>query len=62
MNITFQLAWHPEKEGLLAYGTDDGRVGIYDVLSSKAPQISSTYHRATVFGVAWGPMCPAKGQ
>ena len=31
----FQLSWHPKKEGLLAYGTDDGRVGIYDTLSNK---------------------------
>lgn len=30
-----QLSWHPSKENLLAYGTDDGRVGIYDILSSR---------------------------
>ena len=34
----WQLAWHPEKENLLAYGTDDGRVGIYDILSNKYVQ------------------------
>ena len=28
-----QLSWHPEKEGLLGYGTDDGRVGVYDLLA-----------------------------
>ncbi|KAK3580429.1 hypothetical protein CHS0354_035471 [Potamilus streckersoni] len=54
------LCWHPVKEGLLAYGTDDGRVGIYDVLSTKPPNISTTYHRRTVYVVAWGPPCPAK--
>uniref|UniRef100_A0A8C6WLR0 Gem (nuclear organelle) associated protein 5 n=1 Tax=Neogobius melanostomus TaxID=47308 RepID=A0A8C6WLR0_9GOBI len=29
------LAWHPQREGALAFGTDDGKVGIYDVFSSK---------------------------
>jgi len=33
-----QLSWHPSKENLLAYGTDDGRVGIYDILSSRFVQ------------------------
>ncbi|XP_041357872.1 gem-associated protein 5-like [Gigantopelta aegis] len=49
------LAWHPTKEGMLAFGTDDGRVGIFDVLSNKPPKSSSTYHRRTVYVVAWGP-------
>jgi len=29
------LSWHPTKENLIAYGTEDGRVGIYDILSSR---------------------------
>uniref|UniRef100_A0A8C9FAE2 Gem nuclear organelle associated protein 5 n=1 Tax=Pavo cristatus TaxID=9049 RepID=A0A8C9FAE2_PAVCR len=53
------LAWHPTKEGCLAFGTDDGKVGIFDTLSSSAknkpPQISSTYHKRTVYTLAWGP-------
>ncbi|TNN69118.1 Gem-associated protein 5 [Liparis tanakae] len=28
------LAWHPRKEGALAFGTDDGKVGIYEVFSN----------------------------
>ncbi|KAL7985852.1 hypothetical protein Chor_011018 [Crotalus horridus] len=28
------LAWHPTKEGCLAFGTDDGKVGIYDTYSN----------------------------
>lgn len=31
----FQLAWHPVKEGRLGFGTDDGRVGVFDTLSNK---------------------------
>ncbi|XP_060746757.1 gem-associated protein 5 isoform X2 [Tachysurus vachellii] len=52
------LAWHPVKEGSLAFGTDDGKVGIYEVYSNKPPQISSTYHRRTVYSLAWGPPVP----
>ncbi|KGL83083.1 Gem-associated protein 5, partial [Tinamus guttatus] len=56
------LSWHPTKEGCLAFGTDDGKVGIFDTLSSstknKPPQISSTYHKKTVYTLAWGPPTP----
>ncbi|NXL84581.1 GEMI5 protein, partial [Alectura lathami] len=56
------LAWHPTKEGCLAFGTDDGKVGIFDTFSSstknKPPQISSTYHKKTVYTLAWGPPTP----
>ncbi|CAF97287.1 unnamed protein product, partial [Tetraodon nigroviridis] len=52
------LSWHPRKEGWLSFGTDDGKVGIYDVFSNKPPQISSSYHRKTVYTLAWGPPVP----
>ncbi|KAI2651116.1 Gem-associated protein 5 [Labeo rohita] len=52
------LAWHPLKEGSLAFGTDDGKVGIYEVYSNKPPQISSTYHRRTVYSLSWGAPVP----
>ncbi|NWI97895.1 GEMI5 protein, partial [Pitta sordida] len=56
------LSWHPTKEGSLAFGTDDGKVGIFDTFSSSAknkpPQISSTYHKRTVYALAWGPATP----
>ncbi|XP_036900726.1 gem-associated protein 5 [Sturnira hondurensis] len=53
------LCWHPTKEGCLAFGTDDGKVGLYDTYSSKPPQISSTYHKKTVYSLAWGPPIPS---
>ncbi|XP_051869754.1 gem-associated protein 5 [Pristis pectinata] len=52
------LCWHPTKESLLAFGTEDGKVGIYEIYSNKPPQISSSYHRKTVYAVAWGPPVP----
>ena len=29
--IILQLSWHPQKEGWLGFGTEDGRVGVLDV-------------------------------
>ncbi|XP_023568964.1 gem-associated protein 5 isoform X2 [Octodon degus] len=52
------LCWHPKKEHCLAFGTDDGKVGLYDTFSNKPPQISSTYHKRTVYTLAWGPPVP----
>ncbi|NXY21418.1 GEMI5 protein, partial [Atrichornis clamosus] len=55
------LAWHPTREGFLAFGTDDGKVGVFDTFSSgknKPPQISSTYHKRTVYTLVWGPPTP----
>ncbi|KAG9351942.1 hypothetical protein JZ751_023193 [Albula glossodonta] len=52
------LSWHPAKEGSLAFGTDDGKVGIFEAYSNRPPQISSTYHRKTVYTLAWGPPVP----
>ena len=44
------LAWHPSREGLLAFGTDEGRVGWVEALSSsRVPNISNTQHRNGVY-------------
>ncbi|XP_078712810.1 gem-associated protein 5 isoform X2 [Lampetra fluviatilis] len=52
------LAWHPSREGRLAFGTDEGKVGIYDLYNNKPPQISSSYHKKTVYSLSWGPPVP----
>ncbi|XP_069055725.1 gem-associated protein 5 isoform X1 [Pleurodeles waltl] len=57
-NKVTALSWHPSREGCLAFGTEDGKVGIYDTYSNKPPQISSTYHRKTVYSLGWGPPLP----
>ncbi|XP_067947516.1 gem-associated protein 5-like [Watersipora subatra] len=49
------VAWHPLSEGHLAYGTEDGRVGVFPALGKKAPIICGTYHQKMVYVVAWGP-------
>ncbi|XP_043268004.1 gem-associated protein 5 [Venturia canescens] len=50
------IAWHPEKENLLAFGTGEGRVGVWDTNSNtKPPILYRQYHRHTVYSLGWGP-------
>ncbi|XP_076371362.1 gem-associated protein 5-like isoform X2 [Tachypleus tridentatus] len=50
------ISWHPEREAWLAYGTDDGHVGVLDTLTSNRAQVlTSPCHRQTVYSVCWGP-------
>ncbi|XP_071479507.1 gem-associated protein 5-like, partial [Diadema antillarum] len=53
------VCWHPLRENSLAYGTEDGRVGLYNLsVHGKPPQASWTYHKKTVYSLSWGPPCP----
>ena len=29
------ICWHPSREGFVAYGTNDGKIGLFDVLKDK---------------------------
>lgn len=50
------LAWHPEKEGLLAVGTDEGRIMTVETLSArKNANLLDYKHRGQVYNLAWGP-------
>ena len=50
------LAWHPTTEGRLAFGTNEGRVGVFDTLApAKAPWLSRSYHKGTVYNLNWAP-------
>ena len=49
------MAWHPQKEGLLAFGTDEGRVGWVEALGQgRMPTFSSYQHKGIVYCVTWG--------
>ncbi|XP_047143757.1 gem-associated protein 5 isoform X1 [Hydra vulgaris] len=50
------IKYHPSKEGILAFGTEDGHVGCYNVLSKKY-DIATSYHQKSVYCLAWGPNC-----
>ena len=59
----YSLAWHPTKEGLLAYGTDEGRVGWFEAFHhGKLPTVSSYQHRGGVYSVSWGPNVVGPGR
>ncbi|XP_015123769.1 gem-associated protein 5 [Diachasma alloeum] len=50
------IAWHPDKENLLAYGTSEGRVGVYDIFNvAKRPVVFKMHHRKTIYRLEWGP-------
>lgn len=40
--------WHPKDVGILAYGTEDGHIGIIDVYSSKNT-LFTHYHKSSVY-------------
>ena len=51
------LSWHPTREGLLGFGTDEGRVGWMDAFSQRyqSPTYSSYQHKGGVYSITWGP-------
>lgn len=46
------VKWHPTIFGLLAFGTDDGRIGLLEVYQQKTTLFSSS-HRGTVYQLEW---------
>ena len=50
------LTWHPQKENMLTFGTDEGRIGTVDALSPRPnPVIFDFKHRSTVYNLTYGP-------
>lgn len=49
------ISWHPEKENLLAYATEEGRVGVFNINNNKLPTLYRQYHRNTIYTLSWGP-------
>ncbi|CAL7940645.1 unnamed protein product [Xylocopa violacea] len=49
------ISWHPEKENLLAYATEEGRIGVFNTNGSKPPTLYRQYHRNIVYVIGWGP-------
>ena len=50
------MAWHPEKDTRLAFGTDEGRVGVCDPgVAGRLPQLCPEHHAGPVYSVSWSP-------
>ena len=47
--------WHPTKDGLLAYGTSEGRIGVLETQSNKPPVLFKMVHPQPVYRLSWGP-------
>jgi len=51
---SMQVAWHPVVEGLLAFGTEEGQLGVMDADQHQC-HILPTGHRKTVYALSWMP-------
>ena len=51
------LAWHPDKDNILAFGTDEGKIGYLDGLSGSSRSVTfcDYKHRGTVYQLCYGP-------
>lgn len=60
-NFLFQLSWHPKKDNLLGFGTDDGILGTFEVRENNKHTMQFD-HRVSgvVYAVDWGPTIHAK--
>ncbi|CAH1174063.1 unnamed protein product [Phaedon cochleariae] len=57
------LAWHPENELLLAFGTSEGRVGYLDSNNtSKSPVLLPHFFKSQIYKLEWGPIPGNKQQ
>ncbi|GFT16257.1 gem-associated protein 5, partial [Nephila pilipes] len=55
------VSWHPIYENIIAYGTDEGRVGIIDIFKKKSLYTFETYHTDKTYTVCWGPFKHLEG-
>lgn len=49
------LSWHPSKDGWLAYGTSDGRIGVQFTCSIKQPLLFKPFSKESIYSMEWGP-------
>ena len=48
------LAWHPEKDNILAFSTREGRIGVLDVnKSSNVPTVLAGFSSQEVYSIGW---------
>lgn len=56
MGRIITLAWHPVIENQLAFGSNEGRIGVYDTNKiQKEPILYRQHHRRYIYSLGWGP-------
>lgn len=49
-----QISWMPNEESVIAFGTGEGRVGVFEAIgTNKPPVLFRQYHRDTVYKLEW---------
>ncbi|KAL6431847.1 hypothetical protein ACFW04_007362 [Cataglyphis niger] len=54
------VSWFPDDENIIAFGTGEGRVGVFDAIgtSNKPPILYRQYHRNTIYKLEWAMLGP----
>jgi len=47
------IQWHPTQSGTLAFGTDDGRVGIYNTMNAQHQLLPTGHRNGAVWSLSW---------
>ncbi|KYM76201.1 Gem-associated protein 5 [Atta colombica] len=51
------ISWFPEDESTVAFGTGEGRVGVFDAIgTNKQPILYRQYHRNTIYKLEWAQL------
>ncbi|XP_071629250.1 gem-associated protein 5 [Temnothorax longispinosus] len=51
------VSWSPEDESTIAFGTGEGRVGVFDAIgTNKPPILYRQYHRNTIYKLEWAKL------
>ncbi|XP_039310637.1 gem-associated protein 5 isoform X2 [Solenopsis invicta] len=51
------ISWFPEDESTIAFGTGEGRVGVFDAIgTNKSPILFRQYHRNTIYKLEWAQL------
>lgn len=53
------LSWHPSKDGWLAYGTSDGRIGVQYTCAIKPPLLFRPFSKESIYAMEWAPSIAA---
>ena len=53
ISVFLQVKWHPSKEGLLAFGADDGQVGVYNIISKKCVSMLIEHSVCVFSSLCW---------